>query len=242
MKEMATGTTTLKGRTLPAEFFEKARSSRLSGSSRHLRSPSNVGYIGDTISNASSISNSSWNVCVFFDLRSVSDNDLPIGLLPIPEEPCIFLHYYNHMQACKRIFVFIQPQHYSLFTKWSSPTNVTLVATDGSIPFASCVKTTRDSYGSYWDAETVTLCWEQNIVLEHQLLWRPSTDAYDTVKFIGENGTIATAWHNQNWKEYPAITISKTLKCSQKIWKVSSEREYMEYTCHKLNLLGWKDG
>ena len=223
----------LKGRTLPAAFFEKAKYD-------HLRSPARSN-ICEVLSNTSSVSSASWNVCVFLDLRTSSENDVPLVLLPIPEEECLFMHYYNHFQACKRIFALIQPQHFNLFTKWLPPTNMTLVSTDIGIPYAISVKSIRDAYNSHFDSETITLCWNSCAVIEHQLLWKPSTDVYETVSFIGDNNTpIALAWRNSCWKDYPIATASKTLKCSQRVWNLTNEKEYLEYIFHKFGLLGWK--
>ena len=220
----------LKGRTLPVEFFERSKQ-------HYLRSPQPL----DIISNASSVSIASWNVCVFVDMRASSDNDLPIALLPIPEEHCIFMHFCNQFQACKRVFVLIQPQHHTLFNRWQASSNVAFISTDVGIPYSVGIKSIRDLYSSLFDSETVTLTLESSTLTEHQMLWRPLTDAYETVRFIGEHDeVIGTAWRNPIWKDHPIKEVMKVSKCSQRVWCLSNERRYLEYVCHKFNILGWK--
>lgn len=211
-------------RGLPSEFLSRKSSPTLS--TRHLRNSTM-----DLLSNASSISAASWNVCSFLDLRANTDNDLPIALLPIPEDICIYMHYYNHLQPCRRIFIFIQPQHHSQFTRWAMASNVTLVSTDISISYNNACKAVRETYDIYFDPDTVTLCWEPMVLIEHQLLWRPSTDIHESVQFMGEDGALICKSGNNS---EPHIS-----RCSQKVWRISCEREYFLYVHHKIKLLSW---
>ena len=234
----------LKGRTLPAEFFERAK--RLS-SPLHISVPgksparSEMLFMSPKIVSPSSstMSMNAWNVCVFLDLRASSENDLPIALLPLPEEPCIFVLHQRHFQMCKSVFVLVQPHHYHMFTRWVAPPNITLVVADANMPVQNMIRCIRETFTKQWEVDTITLWWESAVVLEHQILWRPNVEKYETCCFVGENGIkIATAW--QPTVTFPNFPDMHSIRCSQKVWRIIGDREYMEFVHHKLALLGWE--
>ena len=97
-----------------------------------------------------------------------------------------------------------------------------------------------------WEHDTVTLWWESSVLLEHQLLWRPSTDVHALISYIGDEGKlIALAWQMSQWpairdmlKPEDCLSTARVIKSTQKVWSLRSENDYFAYVKHKLATLG----
>lgn len=220
----------LRGRTLPSALFQKpaARETRESTSEAGSRS-------GNT--------QNLWDVVVFLEVRDATAEGVPIALLPLPDLAANMLRLYVYqLRQCRSIVILTAPQAYAQIQHATAGLHpgIVLYCADMGIPAWTLAVQYQRLNPTLWEADTVTLWWHPGVVLEHQLLWRPSTDVNALVAFLGDEAKpIALAWQATMWPTVQKAARVEDMqvfatRCTQRVWHVSSEFEYFRFIAHRM--------
>lgn len=227
----------LKGRTLPNEFFQRvfaAQSTNGGGGGERSSSPPPMDDCSSMMSRASCAQ--SWDVVAFLDLRTTTEDGVCIALLPLPLTHSVLRHNLEQLQNCRVIILVTTPDTFPhvrrVLGRLDGGVRVVAAEPDGD-PWL-IVEYYRRTWKRLWEADTVTLWWEPNVITEHQILWRPVTDKHAIATFVGPGDRrIAVAWQGSAWSTLTSLTAlpdtTFVVDVHQHAWKLTNEQEYFAF-------------
>lgn len=228
----------LRGRTLPPEFFRCSRGSADATTENDGLSVHSVAATSsDALLGAASITRGYWDVVAFLDERACTQAGVPVGLLPLPSARSVFLHRVEQLQNCRTVVVVVTPDASAAFKRAAEASGhacLRVATFEADCDPWLILEYYRRQRPRTWERDTVTLWWEPNVLLEHQMLWRPATDLYPVVVYeTADRRRVAIAWQGDAWKALASIAEAPAgahiVRVSQKPWDMTREADYFAY-------------
>jgi hypothetical protein len=156
----------------------------------------------------------------------------------------VIYHHVEQLKRCKNIFIVVTAETYWRIKHHCKHIHPGLIYVVEHIESSqwTAVNHLHSVFSYLWNKNTVSIWWYANIMLQHEILWRPSTDMHDIVCFESvEHQNIAVAWTYSGWlqiKAHNALPIgSHVVINSQKIWTLDNQLEYFRYVVNTMNAL-----
>lgn len=233
---MSSFSSSLRGKTLPTEFFQRIKPGGLT-------LPISPGYTSPesehTRSTSSTSQYPSWEAVSFLDFRSSNGSGVPIGLLPLPPLHVTLLHHMiNQLYRCQTIVLVTSKETNTLITeacrRISHPGLVCTIherTVDPWLIADYCCKSYRLNTDVY-------VWWKANLLFQYQFLWRPVLDHHKLVVFStgDEKDVIAIGWQSSMNSKLPFMdellkdgSAIYRHKNTQNTWNLEEIGEYFGF-------------